>query len=65
MNKSSNFREAANLVRKDIGMVETSQIKEGLDFFVFMYNEVIEQTYTKGYSKSPKLHDLIYEIQKL
>ena len=65
LGESSNFREAANLVIKVIRMVKTSHIKEGSEVFVCTGNMVIKQTYTKGSSKSPKLHNLIIELRQL
>ena len=65
MGESSNFREAVSLVIKVIRMVKTSHIKEGSEVFVCTGNMVIEQTYTKGSSKSPKLHNLIIELLEL
>ena len=59
----SNFREAANLVFKVIRLVKTSQIKEGSEVFVCTDNKVMEQTYTKNSSSSPKLHNLIIELR--
>ena len=63
--ESSNFREAGNLVIKVIRIVKVGQIKKGSEVFIFTDNEVMEQTYTKGSSKSPKLHNLIVILQKL
>ena len=65
MGESSNFPEAANLVIKVIRMVKTSQIKKGSEEFVCTNNILMEQTYTKGLSNSPKLHNLIIKLLKI
>ena len=65
MDESSNFQEGANLVIKVIRMIMTGQIKKGSDVFIFTGYAMIERTYTKGSSRSHKLHDLIVELQKL
>ena len=46
-------------------MVKTSQIKKSSEVFVCTDTMVMEQTYTKGLFKIPKLHDLIVELLKL
>ena len=61
----SNFQEAMNLVIKVIRMEKTRQIKEGSEVFVCTDNMVMKQTYIKGSSKSPKLHNLIIELRQL
>ena len=53
------------MVIKVMRMVKAGQIKKGSEVFIFTDNEVMEQTYTKGSSKSPKLHDLIIALRKL
>ena len=46
-------------------MVKSGQIKEGSEVFIFTNSKVMERTYTKGSSKSRKLHDLIVVLRKL
>ena len=46
-------------------MVRCGQIKKGSEVFIFTDNAVMERTYIRGSSKSPKLHDLIVELRKL
>ena len=54
-----------NLVLKMIRRVKTGQIRKGSEVFICTDNRVMERIYTKGSSKSPKLHDLIVELQQL
>ena len=53
------------MVIKVIRMVRAGQIKEGSEVFIFTDNKVMERTYTKGLSKSRKLHNLIVALRKL
>ena len=46
-------------------MVTVGHIKKGLEMFFFTDNKVMELSFTKGLSKSPKLHDLIVTLRKL
>ena len=63
--ESSIFWEATNLVIKVIRMITPGHIKKGLEVFVSTDNVVMEQTYTKGSSRSCKLHDLIEKLREL
>ena len=65
LDKSSNFREAGNLVVGIMRMVATRQIPNELDIFVFTDNKVMESTYLGGLSKSSKLHNIIVQLHKL
>ena len=65
MDKSSNLREARNLVVRIMRMVATGQIPKGPEIFVFTDNRVMESTYIRGLSKSSKLDNFIVQLQKL
>ena len=45
LDKSSNFREAGDLIVRVMRMVATGQISKGSELFVFTDNRVIESTY--------------------
>ena len=61
--ESSNFREAYNLTRELIGLIKEGQM-EGREVFLITDNMVFESCYYKGYSDSPKLTDIIFDLRK-
>jgi hypothetical protein len=63
--KSSNFREAYNLVLRIERMVETGEFREGTELFVFTDNAVSERAFYKGSSSSRLLHELVLKLRKL
>jgi hypothetical protein len=50
--KSSNFREAGNLVIRLKRMVAAGELAKGAEVFVFTDNMVAERTYFRGSSKT-------------
>ena len=64
-NRSSNFRESANLVTSLKDFISTGKIARGSEVFICTDNGVAESTYFKGSSSSSQLHDLIVELRKL
>ena len=63
--KSSNFREAANLVVRLRRLIDANSIPRGTEVFICTDNAVAESTYFKGSSKSSPLHNLIVELKRL
>ena len=63
--KSSNFREAANLVIRLRRLINADEIPRGTEVFICTDNAVAESTYFKGSSKSSPLHNLIVELKRL
>ena len=63
--KSSNFREAANLVIRLRRLIDADEISRGTEVFICTDNAVAESTYFKGSSKSSPLHNLIVELKRL
>ena len=63
--KSSNFREGANLVIRLKRMVECGKVSRGTEVFICTDNKVAEATYFKGSAKSRELHEMIVELRKL
>ena len=61
--KSSNFREADNLVRRLEALVLAGMII-GHKVFMFTDNLVFELGYYKGHSLSQKLSDIIFRLHK-
>jgi hypothetical protein len=57
--KSSNFREARNLIIRTKALIREGKLKKGSELFVFTDNSVAERTYYKGSSSSLKLHQMI------
>ena len=63
--KSSNFREAANLVRRIKRMLKNQDIKRGSEVFVFTDNSCAESTMYKGSSKSRWLHEMVVDLRAM
>jgi hypothetical protein len=63
--RSSNFREAYNLVLRVERMVQTGEYKRGTELFIFTDNFVSERAFYKGSSSSRLLHDLVLRLRKL
>lgn len=61
--ESSNFREAYNLTMELIGLIMEGQM-EGREVFLITDNSVFESCFYKGYSDSPKLTDIIFDLRK-
>ena len=64
-NSSSNFQEAANLVRRLKIMLEEERLEQGSEVFVFTDNSTFERTYRRGLSTSKLLHEVILELRKI
>jgi hypothetical protein len=63
--KSSNFREAYNLVLGIEKMAKEEKLKPGTELFVFTDNSTSERAFDKGTSKSRTLHALGVRLRKL
>jgi hypothetical protein len=63
--KSSNFREAYNLVLGIEKMAKEGELKPGTELFVFTDNSTSERAFDKGTSKSLTLHALVVHLRKL
>jgi hypothetical protein len=63
--RSSNFRELANLVRRMEELSEQGVLVRGTELFVFTDNFVTESVFYKGAASSPYLHSLIERLKKL
>jgi hypothetical protein len=63
--RSSNFRELANLVRRIEELAEEGSLVRGTKLFVFTDNFVTESVFYKGAALSPYLHSLIEQIKML
>jgi hypothetical protein len=61
----SNFREAYNLVLRIEQMVESGELAEGSELFVFTDNFVSERAFHNGSSKSRRLHTLVLKLRKM
>ena len=64
-NSSSNFQEAANLVRRLKIMLEEERLEQGSEVFIFTDNSTFERTYHRGSSTSKLLHKVILELRKI
>ena len=62
---SSNFQEAANLVRRLKIMLEEEQLEQRSEIFVFTDYSTFKRTYHRGSSTSKLLHEVILELCKL
>ena len=62
---SSNFREAANFVRRLKQMNELGEVSKGTEVFIFTDNFVFESIFYKGSSTLPRLHEVVVELRKL
>jgi hypothetical protein len=63
--KSSNFREFANFVRRVEQLVNGGQLKIGTKLFLFTDNFVTEMIWHKGTARSFLLHGLVQRLRKL
>jgi hypothetical protein len=63
--KSSNFREAGNLIIRTKALIREGKLKKGSELLVFTDNSVAERTYYKGSSFSLKLYQMILELRKM
>ena len=63
--KTSNFRESANLVLRLKKLVNDGVVPKGSEVFIVTDNAVFESIYFKGSSKSHFLHEMIVELKKL
>jgi len=63
--KTSNFRESANLVLRLKKLVNDGFVPKGSEVFIVTDNAVFESIYFKGSSKSHFLHETIVELKKL
>jgi hypothetical protein len=63
-NKSSNFREAYNLVLRLETLLAEAAVKRGTELWVFTDNAVAESAFNKGCSKSKLLHELCARLRK-
>ena len=64
-NRSSNFREFANLVRRMEQLWEQKKLIRGTELFVFTDNFVTESVFYKGAASSPYLHKLVERLRML
>eukprot|EP00985_Skeletonema_marinoi_P028317 scaffold24532_cov80-Skeletonema_marinoi.AAC.2 len=62
--KSSNWREAANLTRRIVKMGAEGRL-EDKELFVFTDNSTYEGTFYKGYSSSKELTQIILELREV
>lgn len=63
--RSSNFREAYNLVLQIEDMSHSGSLINGTELWVFTDNSVAEFSFTKGTSSDKLLHELIVRIRRL
>ena len=63
--RSSNFREAANLVCRIKRMLRNQDLKRGSEVFVFTDNSCAESTMYKGSSKSRWLHEMVLDLRAM
>jgi hypothetical protein len=63
--RSSNFRELANLVRRIEELAEEGSLVRGTELFVFTDNFVTESVFYKGSASSPYLHSLVERLKML
>ena len=63
--RSSNFREAANLVGRIKRMMKKQQIQKGAEVFVFTDNSCAESTMYKGSSRSKLLHEMVLDLREM
>jgi hypothetical protein len=64
-NRSSNFRELGNLVRRVEQLLEENKIPRGTEIFVFTDNFVTESVFYKGAARSAHLHGLVERMKML
>ena len=63
--RSSNFREAANLAGRIKRMLEEQKIPRGSEVFVFTDNSCAESTMYKGASRSKLLHNMVLDLRAM
>ena len=61
--RSSNFRELANLVRRVEQLWKQGKLVRGTELFVFTDNFVTESVFYKGAASSPFLHNLVERLK--
>jgi hypothetical protein len=64
-NRSSNFRELGNLVRRVEQLLKGDKIPRGTEIFVFTDNFVTESVFSKGAARSAHLHGLVERLKML
>ena len=62
---SSNYKEATNLVFHLKRLILDGKIKQGSEIFLFMDNEVVEQTYLRELLHSSLLQQMIVGLREL
>ena len=63
--RSSNFRETANLAGRIKRMLKNQDLKKGSEVFVFTDNSCAESTMYKGSSKSRLLHEMVLDLRAM
>jgi hypothetical protein len=63
--KSSNFREAYNLVLGIEKMVKDGKLKPGMELFIFTANSTSKRAFNSGTLKSKTLHALCLRLRQL
>jgi hypothetical protein len=63
--RSSNFRELANLVRRVEQLCDGGKLVRGTELFIFTDNFVTESVFYKGAATSPFLHSLVERLKML
>lgn len=63
--ESSNLREAYNAVLGFEEQLHKGNIPHGSEVFIFTDNDVTEKAFSKGSSKSKKLHELVIRLRKM
>ena len=64
-NRSSNFRETANLVRYLERRLASGAVKRGSEVFIFTDNATAERTMFRGSSKSQLLHNMVLDLRRM
>jgi hypothetical protein len=64
-NRSSNFRELGNLVRRVEQLLKEGKLVRGTELFIFTDNFVTESVFYKGAATSPLLHSLVQRLRML
>lgn len=63
--RSSNYRESANLIMKLKDYLDKGYIPYGSELFIFTDNKVAERTYHKGSGGTKQLHDLVLQLREI
>jgi hypothetical protein len=63
--KPSNYREALNIVSKLEQMVESGDLHDGVELFLFTDNFTTESVFYRGDARSPDLFNLVLRLRKL